>query len=222
MKRFLVILAFVMAVIGMMAGQARATAELELIDTTSTGTISETIIDSTGTGVVNFTGQFAGYEFNVTTGVTMPAVGSAGNPTMDLSSVNIQGTGGGGTLTLKFTDTGFSYSGGMTFAPAINLLSAYPTTVTAAAYWGSNPFDMTHQIGSTLSFSGNGGIGSVTGSVLPSTLTEVLTINPDQNGDSVFVSADATLTTPEPASLLLVGGGLGLGGLLSRFRKKKA
>ena len=57
-------------------------------------------------GVVNFQGAVGAFTVNVSTGLSRPAIGSASDPHLDLSSVNM--SSGAGTLTLEFTDTGFT------------------------------------------------------------------------------------------------------------------
>jgi protein with PEP-CTERM/exosortase system signal len=61
-------------------------------------------------GAVTWSGSLGNWLINVTTGVTKPALGSAANPEMDLSSVNASSLGGG-TLTITFSESGFIPSG---------------------------------------------------------------------------------------------------------------
>ena len=108
MKRFLIIFGMIVTLVGFTAvSQSGATAELELISGSSFKIISES-----SPGVANFfSTTFAGYSVVSSTGFTAPAVGSSALPVMDLS---ISGTGTG-KLEVLFSQSGFTYSGPLTF-----------------------------------------------------------------------------------------------------------
>jgi hypothetical protein len=171
---------------------------------------------STSPGIIAFTGSFAGYSVIGSVSLTAPAVGSSSFPVMDLGISGV----GTGPVTVLFSQTGFTYSGAMTVSASNTPVLGSPT-LTAAAYWGSNVLSTTNQIGSTLTLQGLS-TGSTSGSInssSPYALTESFTVDPGTGG-TVSFSADASLATPEPASLLLVGGGLAGWGFIRRFWKK--
>jgi hypothetical protein len=208
MKRFLVVFGMVAALVGFTAvSQAGATAELELISGGSFTTIPVT------SSVTSFSQSFAGYSIG---GTTM-SLGSASLPIMDLSIAG----GGTGAITVMFSESGFTYSGGLTFSASNTPIVGNPT-LTAAVYWGPSLLSTANQIGSSLTLTG--GLSSTSGNVNSTSaysITEVFNVDPGA-GSTVAFSADAAVTAPEPATLFLVSSGLAAGGLFGRFRKKKA
>jgi hypothetical protein len=93
------------------ATSAYAVATLTIFD----GTTTITVADGSGAdqnpnaGVVTWSGTIGVWNINVDTGFSKPAVGSPTSPVLDLSfSANSTAAG---TLTLTFTDNGFTASG---------------------------------------------------------------------------------------------------------------
>ena len=90
---------------------AGATAQLRL--TASDGS-TVTVMDNgagdsnAATGAITYNGAVGpNWSVNVTSGLTKPALGSAAQPQMDISTANLTSQGAG-TLTIEFTDTDFS------------------------------------------------------------------------------------------------------------------
>jgi hypothetical protein len=159
--------------------------------------------------VATFNGSLGDWNINVTTGTSTP--GQA--PQMDLNSIdhhNLSATAS--TLTIEWSDNAFTPATSGFQLNVGGTVGAHGT-VTAALYGGTSDteFDLSHQIGTTLSFT-NPPIsfsGTETAylsglSVSPYALTEVATISFGRAaGQASFdYSVD---TVPEPAAVLLLG-----------------
>jgi hypothetical protein len=172
-------------------------------------------------GVVTYISSLAGgFVVNVTTGLSKPVL-NTGNPLIDLNSVNVQALGGANTLTIMFSDTGFTESGFIGGEFGGTLSGPAGTMVTAAGYYSLTDalFAMDGSLGSlvfgTGAFAGDLAGGSVNGS--PFSLTQVITLS--FTGPGTY-SGDFALKVPEPESLALLGFGLlGIGFATSRKRK---
>jgi hypothetical protein len=204
--------AFVAAVAGavvMFAGSAsRADFELEL--STSSGADIK-LVDSTNSGKLTFDASIGSFVVTVSTALSKPIIGSASNPAMDLSFVVV--SSGTDTLTIKATDTGFNpvptAGWSATLGGTSNLAGNSSISYQAFASSGSTEFDMSGNSSRLMketssTFQDSSGI-SPNGITAPYTLTQEVVI---AAGGSGFASGDATLTTPEPATLAMVAAGI--------------
>ena len=190
---------------------AEAAFKLRLFD--SPGGAIVTITDNAApdgsavTGVISFTGTVGTFNVNVQVGTSKPASGSAARPSMSIISLTGDSSATGNTLVLALTDT--DYTPAITpFKKAVNSASTATGSVTYAAFFdtGNAEFAITTPIGAGLSGSRifsqlNSGAGP--GSA-PYSLTLLTTITPNGTSLSQF---DASLSVPEPTSLLLLGFG---------------
>jgi len=174
------------------------------------GTIQDAS-NSSGVGVVDgavsFIGAIGKWKLNVSTAL------SGGTPILDVSSLDRTSVSGAGILTISASDSGYSpASQGFTFD--VGGTTTLPGILTFQAFGGNSntKFDMSHQIGSTMSFSTSSFSGTTSGNALtvnPYSLTIVATINYGLNRTGGTGSFDAGLTAnpiPEPAVMSLLGG----------------
>ena len=107
MKKLIKMLLVSAVVLFLASGNATASAILEI----SNGTDTETVYDLDGDGVVLFNGSIGSFSINITSALTKPAIGSADAPYLYLNTVNV--SNGCGTLTMRWTDTDFYLSPGL-------------------------------------------------------------------------------------------------------------
>lgn len=221
------------------AQKAKAVFEMQLTDGTAANTV--TLVDTNGTGVLSYDGKIGNFSINVTTGLSKPAL-PAQPPQLDLNSVDVTSSLGGGTLYITLEDTGFT-----TTLPSPFLQSSIGGTLgngTSLTFQSwvnnsakpdlSNPYTGSAPAGSTgtpllsfgpggLGFSGTADSGTLTTLSSPFNMfaTAVLTAS----GGQEFASFDGTTEVlPVPSTLVLVLSGLpllGLCPLLGLPRKRK-
>ncbi len=186
-------------------------------------------------GFINTQFTTANFDLVATFGTSKPLGGNSDSlARIDLTSINVT-SNTGGTLIVEITDTDFSLSGPTgngSFSGSIggtlginennNLSVNYYYDPTNAAF-GTG--------GSMLSsnlFSGAGSFGQdlgplmVTGVDGPFSLTQVVTINMNENDLLSYDSDLMVQQTPEPTSFLLFGSGLAGLGYMARRKHKKA
>src|SRR5579864_1474303 len=193
-----------------------------LILKVSDGITTDTVMDVGNTGAANFSGSIDAFDFNVVTGTSMPLIGTAMLPTLDLNSVDItSGSGSGGTLTFNFTDTDYIGGTGIThFLDSVGgTLSGAGSSYSVTTFMdcGNTPFgtgtELTSQTFTGSSFSGgqDAFVSSCSGNY---SLTQLASLT--LPGGSIY-SGDSHLAVPEPATIALFGAGLiGFGFALRR------
>jgi hypothetical protein len=159
-------------------------------------------------GVVAWSGSLGTWKVNVTTGLSKPLVGPA---QLTLSSVNV--SGGAGTITIKHTDTAFTYLGGLSTTTAIG--GTTQGNVEYKAFFDANnvefgqgtlvaSFGMADYERSGTAFSGvQTGLASLN---QPYSLTQVVTIRHSGWAVSSFGANVSAVAVPDAPSMTAVGG----------------
>jgi len=152
---------------------------------------------------VTFVGAIGNWSLNVTTGLD----GSASAPAIIHLNSADTAVANAGTLTLVFSDTGFSaMPPGFLFTASVFGTAGFNGSFSMFGDAGNTLFAETTQIGSTLDLTGSGTKSVVGSNGLGSlySLTEVVTLSFNNNAGNA--SFDAGLeAVPEPGSIVLLG-----------------
>ena len=206
---------------------AFATAELFLSDGNGhTATISAVSCGG-GCQTATFDGSLGDWNLNITTGTASPAE----SPVIDLNSIDHHNSSAtASTLTLEWSDNGFAPAA-QGFELNIGGTVGAHGTVTAALYGGTTDteFDLSNQIGTTMSFSNPPTSFSgeeaafLSGlSATPYALTEVATITFGEFAGQASFDFSADNDIPEPAAVLLLGTAMLVTATIIRRKKRAA
>ena len=207
-------------VLSLLASAASVHAIATLRISADLGATWVTARDIDGDGSVNFSGSVGTvgnmWSVSVAAGETKPAVGSAADPVMNVSGVNIQSSQAG-TLLVEFSDKSFSAPLiGNAFTTSLNSQNQGAGNTTVRSYWDSvnTMFARTTRLG-TVTQTGVGSSSVVSdGVALPTSglysLTVRLTIFHDAGGVSSFGSSlvDPNVVTQVPdggSTVILLG-----------------
>lgn len=212
------------------APDARAAFTLQLSDSSTTVTVMDGGAgDHSGTtGKIGYSGSIGIFGINLSTGYSKPVLGSAAEPQLQLSSLDVSSSSTGGTLTIKLSDSGFTTTGATNWISSIT--GATSGSVGFQAYIGTDnqAFSTDIEVAD---------IGSLSGLFDESTSTDVniyaapfsVTLVATITHGKGFLEATALVAnvkdpepgTPlpisEPAALALFGAGLLGLGLLMRL-----
>ena len=202
MKKFSKILIAAVLAVFLVAGSSWATA---MLDISGTGFTSFQISDMNGDGIADWSGAIGAFEFAFAAGTTKPQVSDASVPKMHLGGYAT--TKSGGTFTVMFSDTDFGplASEVHSFISSMNGLGG--TQSLEVYYDTSNTiFGKGIQIADIDILNTDEIFNGIPGSD-PFSLTMITTITLGAGGVGSFDNG-VNAPVPEPASILLLGGGL--------------
>ena len=184
------------------------------------GAATQLLTDPGNTGILNFMGQVGSFAFNLTSGSSKPATGTATDPQLDLSSIDVTAFSGG-TLTIGLTDVGFIGAGGISnFLSAVSGFdTAGSLSVTTYMDCGNTAFGQGTQL-TAQSFASTGISGNQSASVAACSgsysLTQLAVLNLPSLAVAGFQSnlsdppsgGGGGGSVPEPATAALLSVGL--------------
>jgi hypothetical protein len=216
-RKYSAILIATMALFIVMGVSSRANAELILYACPDATCSSSTLLatDGNADGVATFSGIAYGYNITTTGAVSKPLIGSATDPSMDLSYQLVSLSGG--TIWIYASDTDFL--GLTTLGYTMTFGGTADAGVTQAARLGGADANTNLNVLPLIASLPN--FGSVSGSFTPtvSPYSLALGVGVTSASGGLVSSGDLRLQTiPEPASMALFG--VGLLGAVTRYRRR--
>jgi hypothetical protein len=177
-------------------------------------------LSGAGDGIVIFSGGLGNWIWNIASGFSKPALGSAVAPELDLNSVNLSSSGPAGTVNIWLTDTDFSAKSSLTdMMAAIGGTTSGEISFRTFMDAGNAAFGTTTELTNMSSLSRwafSSSASSAFSSENPYSLTMLVSITHGASSLPQISSFDAAVKVPEPGPLLLLGTGLLIAGFAWR------
>ena len=203
------------AVLLFLAVAAQADPVVRLTSGSETKSVTDNGIGdlSSDAGVISVAGSVGGFFFNMTLAFTKPFLGSSTEGTMHLTQVSL--SGGGGAITIEFTDTDFIAAGpNLSFDAAIGGLTMGTVSYDLKVDPGNSEFG--GSVVTSLGPSGPGAFSDAASTFVSGlttfSMTMVVTIDHPSWGITSFDAdaKDPIAPIPEPAGLALLCGACGI------------
>lgn len=222
---------FIVMLLGIGVQSSEALLTMKLSDgTTEIIVIDDSTNDSlNNAGGIRFHGSIGEFDYNVTTAIAKPLIGSSSDPQLYLSSVDVSSNSvSGGTLTVTLSDTDFDANSAKGFISYIGGITSGTVIMNNYLSESNDPFAMDINIGTYTSYNQGAFSGSDSYNIQPTSTFSLTTKIDLTHGSGSYVSSfsshikpDITVV-PEPlSSLLFITGAALMAGRYYRKSYKK-